>query len=218
MFFGLLFLFELIFLFISSQFVTRLSSAFILRKTKSQTITINILSSIFLPGVIVHELAHWFVASILFVPTGEIEFLPKLEGNIVKLGSVAVAKTDPFRRFLIGVAPIFGGLGILALLFYYLSQVSFGFNWQTGVLLYASFEVGNTMFSSKKDMEGALGLVISCIVAGIIIYFLGFRLPVNAMSVFSVPGVVAFLQKGSFILIFPLIVNLVTISIFTLVP
>ncbi len=213
MVFSIIFLIELILLFISSQMLTQSFSAFLLRKTRNQEFTINILSTIFLPGVILHEMAHWFVANILFVRTGDIEFLPKLEGNTVKLGSVAIAQTDPFRRFLIGIAPILVGLSILFVLFYYLTNVPFGLNWQTAILLYASFEIGNTMFSSKKDMEGAFGLVIACIVVGIILYFFGFRISSSWFQFFLSDPFITFFQKGVMILAVPLVINIASIGL-----
>ncbi|MBF8250153.1 MAG: hypothetical protein HW400_754, partial [Candidatus Levybacteria bacterium] len=102
-YFALLFV-EIIILFLLSRLVN---------KTLSKFLSINLLSFIFLPGIIVHELSHLFVAMILFVPVGEMEFVPKKHGNSVKLGSVEIAKTDPIRRSLIGFAPVFAGLGFV---------------------------------------------------------------------------------------------------------
>src|ERR1035437_2432032 len=79
-------------------------------KTLSKFMSINFLSFLFLPGIIVHELSHILVAAILFVPVGSMEFAPKRHGNAVKLGSVEIAKTDPIRRSIIGCAPFFMGL------------------------------------------------------------------------------------------------------------
>lgn len=178
-----------------------------MRITHSQKTTIQLLSLLFLPGVIVHELAHWFVASILFVKTGEIEFFPQIQGNVVKLGSVAVASTDPIRRFLIGVAPLFIGVGGLLLLFFFLAPATLTFTWQTVLLIYASFEIGNTMFSSKKDMEGALGLGIVSLGVFIILYFLGIRVPATNVIALFTPQVIAFFKSTSFIVSIPLVIN-----------
>lgn len=130
-----------------------------------------------------HELGHFLMASILMVPTGEIEFLPKIQEGGVKLGSVAIARTDPFRRFLIGVAPVLSGIGILFLASYYLHPL-WPFTWRSAVFAYILFEIGNTMFSSKKDMEGALLLlgVIGFVVGGLVL--LGARVPQAAIAFF----------------------------------
>jgi len=154
----LFFLFQLLVLFVMSVYLTRFLSRILSVIFKSHTLTIHILSFVFLPGVIVHELSHLLLANILLVPTGEIEFMPEVRGGSVKMGSVAIAKTDPLRRFLIGVAPILGGLFILFIAFWYLGSLIFP--WAKILLLYIVFEVSNTMFSSRKDMEGAIGLAI----------------------------------------------------------
>ncbi len=167
-----IFLVELVVLFLLSQQLTKFLSVWLYHMFKHQTIVIQLLSILFLPGVIVHELSHFLTASILFVPTGEIEFLPEIRGTEVKMGSVAIASTDPFRRFLIGVAPLLVGLSMLFLLFWFFLPHLKLISGQTLLLLYAVFEISNTMFSSKKDMEGALGLLAICIVLVVFLYFL----------------------------------------------
>src|ERR1700681_939898 len=97
--FILLFLFEVFILFLVSRLMTRVLSF----------LPIFLISFIFLPGIIIHELSHLLVASILFVKTGEIEFMPQVQDEGLKLGSVSIAKTDPIRRFIIGVSPIILG-------------------------------------------------------------------------------------------------------------
>ena len=96
---------EFILLFISSKFFIRLLSHVLLRFTHSQSLTIQLLSLLFLPGVAIHELAHALMASVLFVPVGDIEFLPQLVDGGVKLGSVGIGLTDPLRRSTAATAP-----------------------------------------------------------------------------------------------------------------
>ena len=63
-----------------------------------------------LPGIIIHELSHWLTAKLLGVQTGEISLWPsRRPGNQMRMGSVRVARTDPFRASLIGVAPLISG-------------------------------------------------------------------------------------------------------------
>lgn len=145
--------------------------------TKSLSfLPINLISFIFLPGIIIHELSHFLAASLLFVPTGEIEFMPKVEGQSIKLGSVAIGRSDPIRRFLIGVAPVILGILVISVVLSftktYTSPLFLNF-----LLFYTLFVIGNTMFSSKKDMEGALVLLISISVILGTSYYSGARLP-----------------------------------------
>lgn len=184
-----LFFAQILLLFFLSQQLTKKLSQVFFHFFKSQKVVIHILSFLFLPGVIVHELAHLMVANLLFVPTGEVEFLPEIHGNEVKMGSVAIAKTDPLRRFLIGAAPLFVGLFVLFLLFWYFYPVKSLLSFPTALLLYAVFQVSNTMFSSRKDMEGAIGLlVLLALVTGSIIFF-SHGIPAWGISFFLSPEV-----------------------------
>lgn len=133
----------------------------VLSRTLSRFLSIQFLSLLFLPGVIVHELSHLLVAGVLFVPIGEIEFLPKRVEGGVKLGSVGIGKTDPIRRAIVGLAPILVGvLSLFAIASFYFAGSYELFTWQTLLPFYASFQIGNTMFSSAKDLEGFLELVL----------------------------------------------------------
>src|SRR5471030_284135 len=114
----LLFLGELFFLFLLSQRLTRSLSFFFYKVTKSKKITILLLALLFLPGTFIHELAHYLMAIILFVHAEGLELIPKIQEHDVKLGSVQIERTDPFRRLLIGMAPFLFGTSILLSLLY----------------------------------------------------------------------------------------------------
>jgi hypothetical protein len=129
------------------------------------------LYSIFvLPGTIIHELSHWLVAEILQVKTGEITILPELRGTggDERLGSVMTAKTDPFRGFLIGIAPFVTGIGILLVLGRLLAigwEEQFVW-WQLLLLIYGIMVVGNCMLISKEDRRTwPVVIVLSLLIA-----------------------------------------------------
>ncbi len=155
-----------------SKVVTNYLARFFYNLTHSQNFTINILATIFLPGTILHELAHLLTAGVMLVPVGELEVVPVISENGVQLGSVQIGKTDPIRRMLIGFAPIlFGVLVILGVVYVALPIVeSRVVWWQILIIFYTIFVVGNTMFSSKKDAEGALGFLITILVVGVILF------------------------------------------------
>lgn len=164
MVFLLAFLIEIIFLFFLSRILTLLLSRFIVFVVRSKNITIWLLSLLFLPGVVIHELSHLIMANILFVHAGEIEFIPKIAVNNVKLGSVQIAKTDFIRRSIIGFAPFIIGFSVLLAIFYYflpdLRNFSNILSWEFLLSLYIIFQISNTMFSSRKDIEGTFKLII----------------------------------------------------------
>lgn len=206
-----LFLVELLALFFASQLLTRSLSRLFFRMTKSQTITIQLLSVLFLPGVVVHELAHMLMASILFVPVGDIEFLPKITDHGVKLGSVAIAKTDPIRRALIGFAPVFVGVFILfGVMFYLVTPLGFTTNGTLTLFIaaYVAFEIGNTMFSSRKDLEGTIELLVVFALFGLILYFLGVRIDTTGASQILSEEVIVFIKKAVFFLSLPIVIDL----------
>lgn len=154
----LIFFTELFFLFFLSKTLTRLLS---------RLVSIEILSLLFLPGIIIHELSHLLIAGILFVPVGEIEFLPKVSEGGVKLGSVAIGKTDPIRRAIIGVAPVLVGVLLLfGVGSYFIHNGSMVQTIELPTLgklllvLYGIFAIANTMFSSAKDLEGFLEVMV----------------------------------------------------------
>ncbi|OGH24220.1 MAG: hypothetical protein A3B47_04265 [Candidatus Levybacteria bacterium RIFCSPLOWO2_01_FULL_39_24] len=188
-------------------------------KTLSKFMSINLISFLLLPGMIIHELAHLFIAVILFVPVGDMEFAPKKNGNGVKLGSVEIAKTDPIRRSIIGFAPIFAGL-VLVVSAVYLFSANILF-WQKQnlylftavilILIYLLFAISNTMFASKRDMEGTVEILITLITIFIGAYILGFRFPMAYLDKIFTKELLGVIQKSSIFLLAP-----ITIDVFIL--
>lgn len=167
-----LFIFELLVIFlISKKLINNLSHLF-LKITKSHRVTVHILSILFLPGTIVHELSHLLVAGVLMVPVGEINLVPEVDGQQVKLGSVQIGKTDPFRRILIGVAPLILGLSAIIGLIYFNKDSLMHFSplWLSILIIYLIFQITNTMFSSKKDLEGALVFTGAILTVALIVF------------------------------------------------
>lgn len=185
-----LLLFELILLYLLSRRVIQTLYSLLHMLTRSRTVAIWIVSIIFFPGTVVHELAHLFTAEILGVHTGKLTLVPEsLEGTEIKAGGVMIAETDAFRRTVIGVAPVIWGVTLLTALSYWLPTL-----WQQTVntinqgnaltdysfyalflVLYALFSVSNSMFSSKEDMKGVIPFVITVVLFAVAAYIAGFR-------------------------------------------
>lgn len=101
-----------------------------------------------LPGILIHELSHWLAAKMLGVRTGKISFRPsRKRGNQMRMGSVRIARTDPFRASLIGVAPLISGsLAILII-----GQLILGLGSPEEVWLSGEWEqVGESLLASLK--------------------------------------------------------------------
>jgi len=175
-----LFFLELFVLFLLSRSLQKKLSQFFFLITKSVKWTVYLLSLLFFPGTLIHEVAHYLMARLLFVPTGKMKLLPELEGQSVKLGSVAIGKSDPLRRLLIGVAPFLCGTTIILLTLILAEKNQlWGSLWMAAILLYVLFEIGNSMFSSKKDLEGAMFFVVLFAIVSVALYILGVRISLN---------------------------------------
>jgi len=179
----LLLFIEILVLFFLSRKTSMVLSQGLYRVFHHEKIVVFLVALLFLPGVIVHELSHYLVATLLFVKTGKIEFMPVVRGDSVKLGSVEVSHTDPLRKFLIGIAPIVVGLVLLFASFYYLTTAYLPISpWIQFVLLgIIAFELSNTMFSSRKDMEGVLPLLVVFVLATVGGLFFGANIIAEAI-------------------------------------
>lgn len=209
------FLFFLIQLFLLAP-LTRYSSSYFLRLfysvTGSEKGAIILFSLIFFPGTLVHELAHWLMAKLLLVHTSGMEFIPQVQGDAIKLGSVSIAKTDPLRRLLIGVAPVIVGLsillGALSVVRDYFQTLS-SFPWWIWLILgYLVLVIASTMFSSRKDLEGALGVVISFGIVLLIGYLTGFGWIGTAFYQYLAINLNDFFKQLSILMMIPLSLNI----------
>ena len=97
------------FLVLQRQLHREIQSVFLLL-TRRTDISLALFSLFFFPGVLLHELSHYFVARLFGVRTGKFSLIPRpLEDGRLQLGYVETAKTDFLRDALIGVAPLITG-------------------------------------------------------------------------------------------------------------
>ena len=176
---------------------------------------IKLFHFLLLPGVVIHELAHLIVAEVMLVRTGGLSFSLEQEEDRVVMGSVGIEQTDPIRRAIIGFAPVFVGILLIAFsVFYFLSENSpVQYPWNFALVLFVVFEIGNTMFSSKRDLEGTIQLLIVIVLGIIVAYFLGFKVPESMFNFFNSEQFVGIVQKGIKILLFPIGIDLVVVLI-----
>lgn len=137
---------------------------------------------IFFPGVVIHELSHFFTASLLGVHTGTIEIFPMESQEGTRLGSINVGKTDFVRNAIVGSSPLIVGL----LLMVAIARVMFPFalkdqsmdsiihtiiahwSWYTLLYLYLLYTISNTMALSKSDREGLFPTLVLLVGIGLI--------------------------------------------------
>lgn len=165
-----------------------------------------------LPGVVIHELSHWLMATLLGVRVSKFRLGPVRKGRSkrVSLGSVRVGKVDPLRASLIGLAPLLGASAVILLIGNLVLDVgglaasiagggpeALLAAWQEAtqvpdcwLWLYLIFAISNAMLPSESDMSAVrpvlifLGVAaaIFLVVGGVPSIPLGVREAVNAVA------------------------------------
>lgn len=198
--YAIIFFVELSILFFLSRKTKRQLFKFLRSSLKSKKIATYIYSVLFLPGTIVHELSHLFVAVLLLVPVGKISILPKVKDGKIVLGSVEVYKTDPIRQFFVSTAPfIIGTLLILVSLKFIAANRMLFTTLDYFVAAYIIFEISNSMFLSKSDFKGALELSLLILIIYLILYILGLQPSIRLSD-----SLVDLLKQSTLFLLFPL--------------
>ena len=178
----LVFLLLIIAIYIVSRLI--LKELFILLRKffQSDFVVFSLISLLFLPGTIIHESAHFITALLLILPVKSMTVFPKWDENEIKLGEVLFIKKDFLRAILVGVAPVFFGIGILFSLFYFhiYPANNIGLN-----ILYAYliFSISANMFSSKQDLKDLLLIIPVILLIIIIIYVFNIKINMNSLNV-----------------------------------
>ncbi len=187
---------ELVILYFLSRWLSERMFMFFLLLTRSRPAAISFLLVLEFPGTAIHELSHLFTAEILGVRTGKLSLEPEsirtdpstALGTSITSGSVMIAETDPFRRYAIGLAPVFIGILALTAISYFTpglvtsvfsSHITFYQNPDFYWLLlvgYCLFAISNTMFSSPADLKGFIPFCIVLTVFVVAFYFTGIRI------------------------------------------
>jgi hypothetical protein len=80
--------------------------------TRNETVALVAYALLLFPGVVLHELSHWFSARLMGIRTGRISLLPaRGRDGQLQLGSVEYQADglDPVRESLVGAAPLITG-------------------------------------------------------------------------------------------------------------
>jgi hypothetical protein len=200
-------LIEIVSLYFFAKLLTNSLARIFYHFTHSHERTVHLLALVFLPGTLIHELSHILMAGVLLVPTGSFDVIPKiLEGGRVRLGSAQVGECDPFRRALIGVAPVILGLGLIWAVLHFLAFNTWA---MTAVSFYLSFIIANTMFSSPKDLEGTVEVAVMIVSLMAALYFVGLLSLDQLIQPLSIPSVQSGLRSFIILLGVPITIDLV---------
>lgn len=172
------------------QWLHRHIQGFVVMLTGNTGWALKGLFYLLLPGILLHEISHFVAAKILLVRTTGIRLgIKPIKGkdNQISLGSVGIARTDPLRESLIGVAPFLVGVGAiwaiagygfdlwpeagLSLPEMFKRVTDYATDWLTWLDLYLVFAVSVAMIPSQSDRE-PWGPVITVFGLGAAIFFL----------------------------------------------
>lgn len=149
-----------------------------------------------LPGIVLHEAAHWIVAKLLGLKPGRFTVWPKRRGRMVGLGSVTARDGGMVLNSLVGMAPLFLGTLLVALM----ARAWFGGNqlaqtfagdelrtWfstvaaafrrpDAAIWAYLIFTTANGMMPSAPDREPVKPLLVYIALAALLYVALGMPL------------------------------------------
>ena len=170
--------------------------------THSEDMANVLLFLILLPGIIIHEGAHWLTARLLGLKTSKFRVWPKRRGKFLGLGSVSVQTAGVGIDSIVGLAPLMIGSILIALISHRIfnaasvtTAISVG-RWQSafsalinitrtadGALWgYLLFAIGNAMMPSASDREPAKPLLLYIVLATVVYVIIG--LPLDPLRSF----------------------------------
>jgi len=184
----------------------------------NKTTVLHLLAILYLPGTIMHELSHYFMAIVLFMKPEYIHIIPQINEKGARLGSVEISHSkhsfDFIRKIIVGVAPFFGALGTLWIIRMW--GLFPGSHWGESVLFsYFIFVISGQMFSSAQDLI-EVGYIVPVL---IIICFFLYVFPVHIEKQIenSIENVVSvYFQQIHSPLLFSLIAHSILILIISL--
>ncbi len=196
----IVFLLLIVIIYIITQLIIKELFLLLRKFFKSDFLTFALISLLFLPGTIIHESAHFLTALFLILPVKSMTIFPRWDENEIKLGEVLFIKKDFLRAILVGIAPIFFGIGILFSLFYF--HIYPANNLGLNILYsYLIFSISANMFSSKQDLKDLLWITPVIIVVVMLFYVFDIKINMNTVN--------AIMNKVNLYISFVLILDIV---------
>ncbi len=217
---------ELILLYVLSRRLTQAVYDITYLLFRARSVAIMVVTLLSFPGTVIHELSHLFTAEILGVHTGKLTLVPEnIAEEEIKAGSVMIAQSDPFRRYAIGLAPIFTGLIGITALSYFLPSLWNNVT-QSGIpilsnpnsyllllIAYLLFAVSNSMFSSPEDLKGFVpfGITVAIMIAAA--YIAGIRIGLQGVALEFATKILDALVKSLGVVLAFNIIGLLTMKV-----
>lgn len=200
---GIILVIELTILFFLSRTFTQKLYTMLFLVSHSRPFSISIVTLLLFPGTVIHELAHLFTAEIFGVRTGKLILTPEAvradasfdKGDDIQVGSVTIGKTGPFRRTIIGLAPLLWGIGAITAVAFWLQKLITEIQsvpidlWVNSPTLYLAFftvyllfSISNSLFPSKIDMQGSPAVIVTVLLLFAATYIAGIRISLSGQS------------------------------------
>ena len=199
----IVFLLQIIVIYIISKLTIKELFLFLRKFFQTDFPVFLLVSFIFLPGTIIHETSHFITALLLILPVKSMTIFPKWDNNEIKLGEVLFVKKDFLRAILVGIAPVFFGIGILFLLFFY--QIYPSNNLGLNILYsYLIFSISANMFSSKQDLKDLILIIPVVLLVMVLFYVFDIKINTDFINVI--------MNKVNLYIFFVLIINVFLFS------
>ncbi|HLD27082.1 MAG TPA: hypothetical protein VJB63_03955, partial [Patescibacteria group bacterium] len=175
----------------------------------------TIIAILYLPGTIIHEMSHFFAALILFLRVRDVSIFPTFQKNYIKLGSVTYERKDFIRGFLVGIAPLGGGMIVLYGIgsFHLFPATHLLLN---TLMIYVIFTVSSTMFSSSQDLVDFLYMIPFLVIGVGLIYVFHIDIARIAENISMINQLPSFMKTINIYLLFSLIINISIIIFMTI--
>ncbi len=201
----------LIFLF--SRMTLREMYYFLRSRVRNDKFIFSLISVFFLPGTVIHEMSHFFMATVLFLRVHGLSIFPTFEKDHIKLGSVLYEKKDVVRGILVGIAPIV--VGLLVFFLVDAAKIFPSAHFLVNVVMgYFIFTVSSTMFSSKQDLIDLIFIIPLGIIVSGAIYIFNIRIDQIVGNERIISGLESFAKKTNSFLLYSLLINLCLIIFF----
>jgi len=173
----------------ASRTIGLLIQGIVYRLTGSGDMAMVILFLVYLPGIFIHEGAHWTMAKLLGLKTGKFRVWPQKKGKYIGMGSVTVTRGGTLRDSLVGMAPLLAGSVLIALIagevfaadrlagvwaqgnaLDVVSSIFAALRGQPDGLIWAwaIFAIANAMMPSASDREPLKMLLLYLLLVGIV--------------------------------------------------
>jgi len=214
---------------ISQQVAYQIQSFFYHLTRSEDMVTVGIFLA-YLPGVFIHESAHWLMARLLRLKTGKFRVWPQRRRGSIGMGSVSVQSGGAWRDSLVGMAPLIVGSILITLI---AQQVLFAYHmtdawsqgewgvglqafWeglgaQDGLLwAYLLFAIANAMMPSASDRQPFKSLLLYVVGAAALYLILGLpSSPLTSALDWSAPFLLQFTGALLFTLLLDILVLVV---------